>query len=52
LHVNFVGAGRAGQVVADAAAEVELSWAAFVLPSSLTLMSHAAVPLEPWRSHS
>jgi hypothetical protein len=42
---------RTDEVEATATGTVDISWAALVFPRQLTLESHAAVPLESWRSH-
>jgi Flp pilus assembly protein TadG len=42
--------GRSDVVSATASATVEVSWAALVIPSRLTLESHCAIPIESWRS--
>jgi Flp pilus assembly protein TadG len=53
-HVNIeLGKfNRSDQVVAIASGAVDISWAALLLPSRLTLESRATVPLESWRSHT
>lgn len=41
---------RIDQVVATSSAEVDVSWAALVLPRKLMLQARAVVPIEMWRS--
>lgn len=52
LNITLGHFSRTDQVVAIASGTVEISWAALLLPSRLTLESRASVPLESWRSHT
>ncbi|HVS48900.1 MAG TPA: hypothetical protein VHJ99_08365 [Candidatus Dormibacteraeota bacterium] len=52
LNVTLGHFNRTDQVVAIASGTVDISWAALLLPSRLTLESRASVPLESWRSHT
>ena len=51
LSISVGKFSRTGEVEATASGTVDISWAALVFPRQLTLVSHAAVPLESWRSH-
>jgi hypothetical protein len=42
--------GRTDEVVASASGTVDVSWAALVIPKTLTLESRCTVPIESWRS--
>ena len=42
---------RTDEVLATASATVDVSWAALVIPKTLTLESHCTVRIESWRSH-
>jgi len=42
--------GRSDVVSATASGTVDVSWAALVIPSRLTLESHCTIPIESWRS--
>jgi Flp pilus assembly protein TadG len=42
--------GRTDEVLATADGTVDVSWAALVIPKTLTLESRCTVPLESWRS--
>ena len=42
--------GRSDVVSATASGSVNVSWAALVIPTGLTLESHCALPIESWRS--
>jgi Flp pilus assembly protein TadG len=50
LTVTIGGFSRTDQVLATASCVADLSWAALVLPTRLTLESRVIVPLESWRS--
>ena len=52
-HVSIsVGTfSRTDEVVANATAAVDISWAGVVFPRRLTLDFRVTVPLESWRSH-
>jgi Flp pilus assembly protein TadG len=41
---------RSDVVSATASGSVDVSWAALVIPTGLTLESHCAIPIESWRS--
>jgi Flp pilus assembly protein TadG len=51
LSVSVGKFSRTDEVVVTSTGTVDISWAALVFPRRLTLESHAAVPLESWRSH-
>jgi Flp pilus assembly protein TadG len=51
LTVSFGKFSRTDGVLATASANVDLSWAEFVISRTLVLESRCTVPLEPWRSH-
>jgi hypothetical protein len=51
LIVSFGKFSRTDGVLATASANIDLSWAAFVISRTLVLESRCTVPLEPWRSH-
>jgi len=51
LSLNVGKFSRTDEVVATATATVDISWASLVFPRQLRLESHAAAPLESWRSH-
>jgi Flp pilus assembly protein TadG len=50
LRVTLGLFSRTDQVVASSSAEVDVSWAALVLPRKLMLQARAVVPIELWRS--
>ena len=41
---------RGDAVLASATGTIDLAWAAAVVPKTLTLESHCAIPIESWRS--
>lgn len=51
LTVSFGKFSRTDGVLATASANVDVSWAAFVISRTLMLESRCTVPLELWRSH-
>jgi Flp pilus assembly protein TadG len=50
LTVTIGGFSRTDLVLATASGVADLSWAALVVPTRLTLESRVIVPLESWRS--
>ncbi len=50
LTITIGPFSRTDNVMATSSGVVDVSWAAFVLPTGLTLESRAIVPLEAWRS--
>jgi Flp pilus assembly protein TadG len=50
LSVTIGRFSRTDNVLATSSGVVDVSWAALVLPTRLTLESRAIVPLESWRS--
>jgi Flp pilus assembly protein TadG len=50
LSVSVGKFGRTDEVLATAYGTVDVSWAALIIPKTLTLESRCTVPLESWRS--
>ena len=51
INVTVGAFSRTDEVVASAAASVDITWAAFFLPGRIALRSTVLVNLEPWRTH-
>lgn len=52
LVVGTGGFERSGEITVSSSAEVDLTWASFVLlPGHMTLQSQVVLRLEPWRTH-
>ena len=51
LTVTVGKFNRTDEVLATSSADVDVSWAAFVLSRTVMLESRSTVPIEPWRSH-
>lgn len=51
LTISFGKFSRTDAVLATASANVDVSWAEFVISRTLKLESRCTVAIEPWRSH-
>lgn len=51
LQISLGRFSRATNVTATSQAFVKVGWAALLMPQNLRVRSHAAMTLEPWRTH-
>jgi hypothetical protein len=51
LDISVGDFERSGEVTISSSADVDLGWAALVVPDLVTLRSHAVMSLERWRTH-